>query len=326
MHCDTISKLYHANKIGTPSSLRNNSFHIDLTRMKKAGYIAQNFATYVDLSTTCDPFLEAFEMIDLLHEELQKNSDLIVFARSYDEMMENMKNQKMSAFLTLEEGAITKGSLPYLRNLYRLGARMATLTWNYENMLASPNTNYTKYKHPDVTVPFTEWGLTDVGFEIISEMEYLGMIIDVSHLSDAGFWDVLNNTQRPFVASHSNARNISSHVRNLTDDMIRAISNRGGIIGINFYPDFLSSPCSNHKNVGTLSEIVQHIKYIENIAGIDCIALGSDFDGIDGNGSLPDVSHMPKLSFALSCAGFSEDKIEKICYKNVMRVYKEILK
>lgn len=202
---------------------------------------------------------------------------------------------------------------------------MMTLTWNYENELASPNTNYTLYEHPDPTVPFTSWGLTERGFEVVAEMERLGMIIDVSHLSDAGFYDVLKATTRPFVASHSNARTVSCHVRNLTDDMIRKLAERGGVTGINFYPDFLSHP-TNSCNKGKLSEIVAHIKHIEQVGGIECIGLGSDFDGIEGNEDLPDASAMTKLYDALHKEGYSDDNIEKIFSGNVLRVYKDILR
>lgn len=326
MHCDTISVLHSQVQHGNFYELRENSLHIDLLKLKKAGYLAQNFAMFVAKKEDHNPFEDALQMIDVFYQQLSKNSDLIAFAGSYDDIISNEKNGKMSALLTLEEGGMIKGSLPYLRTLYRLGARMMTLTWNYENELASPNNNYTVCESPDPTVPFTKWGLTECGFDTVAEMEHLGMIIDVSHLSDAGFQDILKVTKKPFVASHSNARSVCSHVRNLTDDMIKALAHRGGVMGINFYPAFLATPIDGTPYTGKLIDVISHIKHIEQVGGIECIGLGSDFDGIPGNEDLPNALAMPLLYDALHQAGFSDDKIDKIFYQNVLRVYKDVLK
>ena len=164
-----------------------------------------------------------------------------------------------------------------------------------------------------------------IGIEVIEEAERIGMMLDVSHLNDAGFMDVAKYTKKPFLASHSNARAICNHVRNLSDDFIRILSNRGGIIGINFYPNFLTKVPANCENPGTIDAIIEHIKHIEKIGGIDCISLGSDFDGIEGHAELPDCSYMYRLIDALHSAGFKEDAIEKICYKNALRFYRELL-
>lgn len=326
MHCDTISAIYYRRKHGKQCDLYENDLHIDLKKLKQANYLAQNFAIFIDKMEVPDCFQEALNMIDLFYQELESNKDIIAYAGSYDDLLTNQKNGKISAFLTLEEGAISKGSLSNLRNLYRLGARMTTLTWNYENELASPNNNATSGTDPDPTVPFTAWGLTDLGKEFVCEAEHLGMLLDVSHLSDAGFQDVLDITTRPFVASHSNSRNICGHVRNLTDDMIRQLANRGGVTGINLCPAFLSGPRpEDYHSGGTIEEIITHIKHIESVGGIECIGLGTDFDGIDGHNELPTAATMPLLYDALKKHGFSEEKIEKIFYKNVMRVYKDVL-
>ena len=325
MHCDTISAIYKKRKENVPIHLRENSLHLDLNKMKQAGYIAQNFAIFIDLNNTTNPFEEAIAMIDCFYEEIHKNDDLISFASSYNDIISNLNCMKMSALLTLEEGGMIKGDPSLLRTFYRLGARMMTLTWNYENELASPSTNYSNDKKPDVTVPFTKWGLTNLGFDIITEMESLGMIIDVSHLSDPGFFDVLNNTKNPFVASHSNARAICNHARNLSDEMIYALANRGGVIGINFHPPFLKDPLQKTGYLGAIDDMILHIKHIEQIGGIESIALGSDFDGIPGNKEMTNVCDMPKLYDTLHFAGFSDNQIDKICYQNVLRVYKDIL-
>lgn len=325
MHCDTISAIYYKRKKGETCELLENDLHIDLKKLIHTGYLAQNFAIFIDKKEVDDPFQEAIHMIDLFYQELSKNSDIIAYAGSFDDFCKNRENGKLSAFLTLEEGAILKGSLANLRTMYRLGARMMTLTWNYENELASPNYNCTNSKHPTNTTPFTSWGLTELGKEFVVEAERLRMILDVSHLSDAGFYDVLEITKRPFVASHSNSRTISGHVRNLTDDMIRKLAERGGVTGMNLCPNFLSHPWEDTPKKGTIQEIIRHIKHIESVGGIECIGLGTDFDGIDGHEELPDASTMPLLFDALKKEGYSEEKIDKIFYKNVLRVYKDIL-
>ena len=199
---------------------------------------------------------------------------------------------------------------------------MLTLTWNFENGIGFPNYSLMVDGNLDYHTPETVRGLTDFGLEFIHEMERIGMIIDVSHLSDAGFYQVLNNTTKPFVASHSNARQICGHVRNLTDDMIKQLANRGGVTGMNYFPLFLED---DKEDKGTIASIVKHIKHIANIGGYECIGLGSDFDGIPLHKELSDASYMPLLADALEKEGFSNSQIEGIFYKNVLRVYKEIL-
>ena len=155
-------------------------------------------------------------------------------------------------------------------------------------------------------------------------MEYLGIIPDVSHLSDAGFYDVLKHSKKPFVASHSNARSICNHVRNMDDEMIKQLAHKGGVMGINFCADFISSE-KNGYTFGTISDTIEHIKYIRNIAGIDCIGLGSDYDGIPGNIEMKDCSYIPMLADELLKHKFTYDEVEKIFSKNVLRLYKELL-
>ena len=232
----------------------------------------------------------------------------------------------MSAMLTVEEGAVCKGEIEKLRSLYDMGVRMLTLTWNYPNELGYPNLKRERKGCEDYFfTPNEECGLTETGREFVAEMEALGMIVDVSHLSDAGFRDVLDCTNKPFVASHSNARAICGHVRNLTDDMIRKLSERGGCTGLNFYAHFLRTVSRGEYNPGALEDVVRHAKHIAKVGGVEVLALGSDFDGIDTNEALPGVQCMEWLWDALRRGGFRESELEKIFYGNVLRVYREIL-
>ena len=324
MHCDTISRLDKAIRLKQNQTLRSNDFQIDLNKMKESQYMLQNFAIFTSLQKVGDPICHVQHLIDTFYNEIEKNSDMIEAVRSYQEIENHMKNQKMSALLTLEEGAVVNHDLSYLRNYYRLGVRMIALNWNYPNGIGYPNFDMNDASH-GYGVYDDVHGLTDFGIEYIRECQRLGIIIDVSHLSDAGFNDVFKYTDVPFVASHSNARSICRHARNMSDDMILRLASRGGVIGINYCADFLEESQDGKRTLSHIEAIVKHILYIKNLAGIDCIGLGSDFDGIEPYDELKDACHVGKLYHALSEAGLSEEEIEKIFYKNVLRVYKEIL-
>ena len=335
MHCDTISEIWESRKQsvsqngGSPQQLSRNDLHIDIRKMKKAGYLLQNFALYVDLKKGLEPFEYVLELIDVFREEMGKNKNDIGVIKTYDDILANERQGKMSALMTIEEGGCCKGEIGNLERLYQLGARMMTLTWNYPNELASPNL-FIKSAEKGSTLKNDEGfslfdsskGLTEKGFFFIQRMEELGMIIDVSHLSDAGFWDIVQHTKKPFVASHSNARALCGHCRNLTDDMIRAVAGRGGVIGLNFYGCFLNETNDSHSRVARMAA---HARHMLNVGGSGCLGLGSDFDGISGELEIQDCSQMQKLVDGLERAHFTGTEIENILWRNVMRVYREML-
>lgn len=323
MHCDTISMIDHCQREGKDVGLRKNDLNISLEKMQKGDYLLQNFAMFTPLKQVDDPLLYAQHMIDTYYLEMDKNKDVIAPVLCYEDIKKNQQEGKMSALLTLEEGAVVHDDLAFLRNYYRLGVRMITLTWNYENGIGFPNFDMHDESH-GYHVYDDQNGLTSFGKAYVKECERLGIIIDVSHLSDAGFYDVLKYTTKPFVASHSNARSVCGHARNMSDDMIIQLAKRGGVMGINFAADFLEETHEEHA-LSKIESMVKHIVYIRDLAGIDCIGLGSDFDGIDQNLELKDASMMPQLYHALQKAQFSEEDIEKIFYKNVLRVYQQVL-
>ncbi len=325
MHCDTIYELRQLQKAGKDYSLRENLLHIDLQKMKKGEYLLQNFAMYVNMSKE-KPLEEALHLIDIFYQEMEKNQDLIAPVRTYSDIEENRKAGRMSALLTLEEGEICQGDPAILHILYRLGARMMTLTWNFENSLAYPN-KFPPEKTQDARcLPDMEHGVKEAGIRILEEMEKIGMIIDVSHLSDAGFLDVAKYTTKPFVASHSNARALCGHCRNLTDDMIRILAERGGVMGLNFCPDFVNEKKDGKDAVCTIEGLVRHAKHIVNVGGMECLGLGTDYDGISGELELKDCSFMPILYDALLKNGFNQDQADAIFEGNVLRVYQELLR
>lgn len=316
LHCDTILEI--TKKDG--QHLRQNKAHIDCEKLSQGEYALQNFAMFTDYGENQANFDFVNKMIDVYYEELEKNKDYILPAYSFEDIKNNMSAGKVSAVLTIEEGAVCEGDVYKLRSLYNRGVRMMTFTWNYKNCLASPNCDSDKKPIANM-----DTGLTETGLEILSEMETLGIIPDVSHLSDKGFFDVANFSKRPFVASHSNAREICSHPRNLTDEMIKIIGNKGGLIGLNYCNSFLSNNYVSGKGI-EIQSFIPHIKHIINIGGEDCIALGTDFDGIDNPPiEIPNASNQQKLVDLLEKNGFSYEVIEKICYKNVLRLYKEFL-
>lgn len=326
MHCDTISAILDEQRKGKNVELRSNDLNIDIEKMKKGDYLLQNFAMFVNLQNVKHPLEECLSLIDCFYEELEKNKDSLSLVLNYDDIIKNSNDGKMSALLTIEEGGTSCSSLANLRIFHRLGVRMITLTWNYFNGIGYPNVNLLNGNKPNIRVPNEKDGLTPFGIEFIREMERLNMIIDVSHLSDAGFYDVLKYTKKPFVASHSNARGVTNHNRNMSDDMILKLADRGGVMGINFAGDFLEESDSEERVRSKISNMVKHIRYIVDLAGIECVGLGSDFDGIYQDLELDNASKMPELEQALRKDGFSEEDIEKIFYKNVLRVYKEVLK
>ena len=321
MHCDTISSIYLDRMGGEVKKLRENNGHVDLARLKKGGCLAQNFALFTILKEDPDPYGFARGACRLFKEELAENDDMIRQAVTVEEILRNDRDGRMSGVLTIEEGGICNGSTDVLRDFYREGVRMMTLTWNYENDLAYPNK---VDMNTGISMPETEHGLKKKGIEFVELMEEIGMAVDVSHLGDAGFWDVAEIMKKPFAASHSNVRAIAGHTRNLTDEMIRTMAERGGVMGINYCPVFLD----DREDGGTsrISAMVRHIKHIRNVGGIECIGLGSDFDGISGTLEIDSPSAVHLLEEALYRNGFTQTEVEKIFYRNVLRFYGDVWK
>ncbi len=327
MHCDTIAEIWYSMKSGERmQKLRENTLQVDLMKMKQGDYLLQNFALFVNLGRKEDPLESVMQLVDVFYNQMEQNSDLIRPVTTYEQIVENEKAGLMSALLSVEEGEVCKGELSYLRDLYRLGVRMMTLTWNYENSLAYPNSVPGDASNVFPCLPDSERGLKEKGFLFVEEMERLGMIIDVSHLSDAGFYDVYEHTTKPFVASHSNARALAAHCRNLTDDMIRKMGERGCVTGLNYCASFLMDPDKDGKVCSRVEQMAKHAKYLTNLGGMDMVGLGSDFDGIEGDLEMDGAGKLSLLADALAKEGFHESEIEKIFHGNVLNLYKERLK
>lgn len=329
MHCDTIAELYYDHRDGGNMSILENRLHIDLKKMRKGDYLLQNFALFTNLKKVDRPFEYVMKLVDTFYNEIEAHPDEIGMVRCWEDIERNRAAGRMSALLSLEEGAVCQGELAYLRDFYRLGVRMMTLTWNFRNELGFPNRMEVLEKAGDAMtrwVPDTERGLTETGIAFVQEMERLGMIIDVSHLGDAGIWDVFRYTEKPFVASHSNARALAGHPRNLTDEMIRALAERGGVAGINFCAAFLrDEEGGREKTHSYCRDMVAHMKHMKQVGGIGCIGLGTDFDGIVSIVEMGDCSGMQLLADEMGRQGFTQGETEAVFSGNVLRIYKELL-
>lgn len=334
MHCDTISEIRHRRKEkGEECGLRENGMHIDALRLRESGYLLQCFALYVNLRGCggIDERGEAHpdrawedlqELYRLYRQELSRNQDILQSVEGPDGLESCRRTGKVGALLTVEEGGVCGGSLRRLEELRDMGVRMMTLTWNFPNELGRPNIDGLSPRHgyESLFQADMEHGLTETGRAFVVRMEELGMLADVSHLSDKGFWDVAEVSRRPFVASHSNARSVCPCVRNLTDEMIRCLAEKGGVMGLNFCADFLRTVPEGVRNPGRLEDVAAHAAHIFRVGGEDCLGLGSDFDGIDTNEALPGAQAMEKLWDCLKQNGFTERQLDKIFYGNVLRV------
>ena len=311
LHCDTLYRLYTQEDTLPDETPWENRGHIDLSRLHKAGALAQFFACFLNRKQTPiseSHYTDALQMIRLLKSSADRHAE-VSCAFSFDDYLRNKSAGKLSCFLTVEEGGILENDMSRLYTLYEEGIRLITLTWNYENELGFPHNMSSQ----------SGTGLKPFGLEVIGEMERLGMLIDVSHLSDAGFEDVYQNTNKPFVASHSCCRALCGHSRNLTDRMIRMIGERQGLVGVNFYGTFLQD-----SGICSAEVIAEHLRHIVNVGGIDIAALGSDFDGMSCEMELAGCQDMPLLLPALEKAGFTSGEIDAICYNNAERVLKNI--
>lgn len=309
MHCDTFWLMMREQSM----NLQKSSLCIDVEKMKMAGSMAQFFASFIHMDNfkgehaVENAYQHALRMITYGKEELAKCSDSIAIARNYDELIANRDNGKITAVLTVEEGAILNGKMEYLEELYHLGIRLITLTWNHENCIGFPNS-----REPQLM----QRGLKPFGIEVVQRMNKLGILIDVSHLSDGGFWDVVQYSTKPFVASHSNARALCNHPRNLTDEMIKALAEKGGVVGVNFYPYFLQE-----NGRATVTDIANHAWHMFVVGGEDVVAIGTDFDGFDeGELDITHIGEMQKVYDALKQRGFTERQMDKILHGNLLRV------
>jgi membrane dipeptidase len=354
LHSDTILKLKKGDYV---FSEKNATGHIDIPRLKEGEVDLQVFAVWVSPDFLPDSAArEALDLIDLFYQQLEKYPEDIELAKNISNFKKINKKGKIACVLGLEGGHSIEGNIALLRTFYRLGVRYMTLTWENSNLLASSAADTSSQKG----------GLTELGKDVIKEMNRLGMIVDVSHLSEQAFWEVMGLSNVPIIASHSCVKAICNHYRNLNDEQIKAIARSGGVIGINFFSgylddDFRKASDSIYKEIQikkeelkerfkgddkkieeetellyqnanfppptSLSKLVDHIDYVVKLVGPNYVALGSDFDGIPAIPlEIKDASGLPAITQELLNRGYKDKDVKKILGGNFLRVFGEVCK
>ncbi|MCU1347826.1 MAG: hypothetical protein JWO56_856 [Acidobacteria bacterium] len=331
-------------------AVTNTTGMFDYPRMKAGGLDAEFFAAYVPAKyANRGAAAYTMKIMETIHEMVDRYPSWVRFAGSTAEMRSAVKDGKRAILIGIEGGHAIEDSLDLLRAFYRFGARYMTLTHTNTNNWADSSGDEAKHN-----------GLTPFGREVVLEMNRLGMLVDVSHVADKTFWDVIETTRAPIIASHSSARALAEHKRNMTDDMLRAVAKNHGVVMVNFYPVFLSTEVAQafverdkrlasqiaelkakdsaegpeyQKGVKELlaknplpkipyTRIVDHIDHIAKVAGIDAVGLGSDFDGIGATPEgMEDVSKFGSIREELKRRGYSEADIRKVMGENLMRVF-----
>ena len=302
LHCDTAEALIGLN--GAPcSGLRKNNDHIDLERAGTLSGYAQCFACFTTPNKDFNPVDQFEKKLSAIIREVEKNSDKMRLAYSAREIEKNRNCGIMSAILTIEGPAGFDFDPALLPDLYSVGFRISSLGWNEQNPLTGSNV--------------TGGGLTELGKEYVRHAQKLGMLIDVSHISDEGFWDIMKITQAPILATHSNSRSICDVRRNLTDDMFRAICETDGVAGINLYTEFIGG-----KN--DLDALCDHIfRFLELDPNGKHIALGGDLDGCDTLCTeITGIQDYPKIADRLLERGLEEQTVLDIFWNNALGVMK----
>ena len=310
LHCDTALALL-GEDLNQAGSLKTNKLHIDLERAAKLNGYCQCFACF----TT--PFMEEWNHISpivvfereiaTIQREIDRNKNRIRIAYSPDEIEENRQKGLMSAILTIEGPAGFGYDPELLESMYLAGFRISTLGWNEENPLTGSNT--------------TGGGLTDKGRAYVREAQRLGMLVDVSHISDEGFWDIIRMSQAPVIATHSNSRALCDHSRNLTDDMFRAICETGGVVGINQFAAFLG----DHPTLDTVCDHILH--FLEMDPSGKHISLGGDLDGCEElSEGFEGIQSYPALASQLMERGVCEDTVMDIYWNNAIGVMRSALR
>ncbi len=281
--------------------------HVDLPRLRKGNVLAAFFAIYPAVSdyVLSKGVDDWFKLVNELENELQQ-------IKKVEDLDQCKKDNKIGAILHFEGSGGIDSEFHNLRNYYRLGLRSMGLSWSNLNKFS---TGVGKN---------SERGLTAEGRELVKEMEILGIIVDVSHLNEKSFWDVIEIASKPIIASHSNAFSLCNHIRNLKDEQIEAIKDNNGTIGVNFVTSFLIS--KEKKNEITLETIKKHIDKIVELAGINHVSFGSDFDGATVPEVVKDVSYFTKLLKYLEENGYTSKELEKLSEENYRRVMKTVWK
>ena len=307
LHCDTASELVRRRVAGADDTLNKNTLHIDLERAAALPGYGQCFACFTTtrqdqgIDRGPSPLVFFERQLDAIYSQVEANSDKIRLAFSGKDIQQNYENGLMSAVMTIEGPAGFGFDPELLEDLYNVGFRITSLGWNEQNPLTGSNV--------------TGGGLTDQGRAFVKEAQRLGMRIDVSHISDEGFWDIMDITQAPVLATHSNSRKLCDVGRNLTDEMFRAICKTGGVVGLNLYTDFVGE----NPSLDTFCDHIFH--FLELDPDGKHIALGGDLDGCDTlAGGITGIQDYPRIADRLLVRGLNEQTVADIFWNNAVGV------
>lgn len=302
LHCDTATVCYENH-----CSLKSNDLNISLEKGKKYENWAQLFAIWTKDEQRGEEAYRYFSSVaKFFADEMEKNAETVSFCRTASEIEKAAKEPREIALLTIEGAGALGGKMEHLFDAQKAGVRLITLTWNG------------RCETGDGCMVENAAGLAPFGFDLVREMNRLNMIVDVSHLSEKGFWDVARTAQKPFIATHSDSKALCGCERNLTDGQFREIVKDGGLVGINFFEEFLSS---GH---ATLDDLLRHVDHFLNLGGEKVVAMGSDFDGcelVEVIHGLEDMDHL----YDLLSGEFGKEVTNEIFYSNAYRFFTENL-
>lgn len=313
LHCDTLMKIAKSGNLD-----ESEKSHVSLRGLRDGGVALQCFADFVPTGMFPKFIRKAATnlMFNGFYRNYQKmmacHNDILFPVLTRADLDKCGVDGKIGILLTIEDGGVLGNKIENVKKYYDKGVRLVTLTWNHPNAIGYPNSNDAEVMNK---------GLTPFGRDVVREMERLGMVVDVSHVSDGVFWDVAEMATKPFVASHSNSRAVCNHKRNMTDEMIKKLSDCGGVMGLNLGPEFVGAV----EGVTRLEDLVAQILHIRDVGGAEVLALGSDFDGIHGALDIAGPQDWPRLEDALKEAGLSDDELDKMWYTNAERVLREVL-
>jgi membrane dipeptidase len=307
-HIDTILQVVAGKRRFEERSAEG---HVDLPRLREGGVDVQVFAMYIEPQYKPDRALaRALHLIDAYYELIARSEGALCHCNTVAEIEAAVARGQIAAILSIEGGEPVQTDLALARALHRLGVRALGLVWNERNFIAD-----------GVGELRTQSGLTNFGVALVQEMNRIGLLVDVSHLNERGFWDVAEVATRPFVASHSNARQVCDHPRNLWDDQIRALARAGGVMGMNFAAGFVDRDPER----ATLERVIDHVDHICGLVGPDHVGLGTDYDGIGRTPTgLEDVTRLPNFTEALLRRNYREADVRKILGGNYLRVFRAV--
>ena len=309
-HTDYVLSLLET---GRDFLTESDSGHVDLPRARRGNVAAMLSAVFIrDAYLPGQALARTLRAVDRLLEMIAASGGRMQLVTNVAELERCLRDGTFGAILHFEGAEAIDPEFAVLRLGYRLGLRSLGLTWSRPNI-------YAEGVGPDDRGR----GLTQLGRALVRACNELGVLIDVSHLNDAGFWDVIECSTQPVVASHSNCRALCPVPRNLTDEQIRALAAKGGLLGINFHVGFLRAGAERPEDV-SLGDVIAHIDHVAELVGVDYVAFGSDFDGATMPRDLPDVAALPRLVEALLRHGYDDAAVSKICYENWLRVFRTV--